>query len=208
MALRDIAIVGTAQRPSEVNSTFTSVEILLPVIQQLLDKVGIERSEIGFWCHGSCDYMSGQPFSFVAAVDAIGAWPPIIESHVEADGALALYEAWVKIQTGEVDVALVFSNGKTTSGPIDQILSLQTDPYMVAPLKPGFDALAALQARACLDAGVVTERQMAEVASRSRRDANNNAIAFTKGNESVEELLAMPYTMNPLRAHDCATPVD
>ena len=114
MALRDIAIVGTAQRPSEVNSTFTSVEILLPVIQQLLDKVGIERSDIGFWCHGSCDYMSGQPFSFVSAVDAIGAWPPIVESHVEADGALALYEAWVKIQTGEVDVALVFSNGKTT----------------------------------------------------------------------------------------------
>ena len=72
MALRDIAIVGTAQRPSEVNSTFTSVEILLPVIQQLLDKVGIERSDIGFWCHGSCDYMSGQPFSFVSAVDAIG----------------------------------------------------------------------------------------------------------------------------------------
>jgi acetyl-CoA acetyltransferase len=208
MALRDIAIVGTAQRPSEVGSTFTSVEILLPVIQQLLDKVGLERSDIGFWCHGSCDYMSGQPFSFVAAVDAIGAWPPIIESHVEADGALALYEAWVKIQTGEVDVALVFSNGKTTSGPIDQILNLQTDPYMVAPLKPGFDALAALQARACLDAGVVTERQMAEVAARSRRDANNNAIAFTKGNESVEELLAMPYTLNPLRAHDCATPVD
>ena len=66
MALRDIAIVGTAQRPSEVNSTFTSVEILLPVIQQLLDKVGIERSDIGFWCHGSCDYMSGQPFSFVS----------------------------------------------------------------------------------------------------------------------------------------------
>ena len=89
MALRDIAIVGTAQRPSEVNSTFTSVEILLPVIQQLLDKVKIERSEIGFWCHGSCDYMSGQPFSFVSAVDAIGAWPPIIESHVEADGAFA-----------------------------------------------------------------------------------------------------------------------
>lgn len=118
MALRDIAIVGTAQRPSEVNSTFTSVEILLPVIQQLLDKVGIERSEIGFWCHGSCDYMSGQPFSFVAAVDAIGAWPPIIESHVEADGALALYEAWVKIQTGEVDVALVFSNGKQHLGQL------------------------------------------------------------------------------------------
>lgn len=205
---RDVAIVGTAQRPSQVGTRLTSVELILPVIHEAIEKVGVERSEIGFWCHGSCDYMSGQPFSFVAAVDAIGAWPPIVESHVEADGALALYEAWVKLQTGECDVAVVFSNGKTTSGPIDRILTLQTDPYTVAPLWPGFDALAALQARACLDAGVVTERAMAEVAVRSRRDAKQNEVAWVKGDHSVDELLAAPFTIAPLRAHDCGTPVD
>jgi len=205
---RDIAIVATAQRPSEVGTQLTSVELLLPVIQDVITKSGLERSDIGFWCHGSCDYMSGQPFSFVAAVDAIGAWPPIIESHVEADGAFALYEAWVKLQTGECDIALVFSNGKTTSGPIDRILSLQTDPYMVAPLFPGFDALAALQARSCLETGVVTERAMAEVASRSRRDARNNPVAYLKGDESADELLSRPFTTAPLRAHDCGLPVD
>ena len=210
---RDIAIVATAQRPSEVGTQLTSVELLLPVIQDVVAKSGLERSDIGFWCHGSCDYMSGQPFSFVAAVDAIGAWPPIIESHVEADGALALYEAWVKLQTGECDIALVFSNGKTTSGPIDRILSLQTDPYMVAPLFPGFDALSALQARVCLEAGIVTERDMAEVAARSRRDAVKNPVAngaafgFT-GAETVDELLARPFTTAPLRAHDCGLAVD
>lgn len=208
MGLRDIAIVGTVQRPSEINSTFTSVELLLPIIQEVLTKVGIERQDIGFWCHGSCDYMSGQPFSFVAAVDAIGAWPPIIESHVEADGAFALYEAWIKLQTGEADVALVFSNGKTTSGPINRILNLQTDPYMVAPLWPGFDVLSALQARACLEAGVVTQRQMAEVAWRSQRDGKNNPIALSGAEMSVEELLSQPLTVDPLRSHDCAIPVD
>ena len=97
--------------------------------------------------------MSGQPFSFVSAVDAIGAWPPIVESHVEGDGALALYEAWIKIQTGECDTALVFANGKTTAGPIDRILTLQLDPYVVAPLWPGATAIAAVQARACPHAG-------------------------------------------------------
>ena len=54
----------------------------------------------------------------MAAVDALGAWPPIVESHVETDGAFALYEAWLKIQTGECDTALVFGNGKSSSGPI------------------------------------------------------------------------------------------
>jgi len=205
---RDVAIVGTAQRPSEVGTVLTSVELILPVIDEVVRKVGLERKEIGFWCHGSCDYMSGQPFSFVAAVDAIGAWPPIVESHVEADGALALYEAWVKIQTGECDTAVVFSNGKTTSGPIDQILTLQADPYFVAPLWPGFDTLAALQARTCLEAGVVSERAMAEVAARSRRDAKSNAVAWTKGDHTVDELLAAPYVRDPLRAHDLPTAVD
>jgi acetyl-CoA acetyltransferase len=206
--MRNVAIVATAQRPSQMHTRLTSVELILPVVADAVQKAGIERKDVGFWCHGSCDYMSGQPFSFVAAVDAIGAWPPIVESHVEADGALALYEAWVKLQTGECDIAVVFANGKTTSGPIDQILTLQADPYFVAPLWPGFDAMAALQARACLDAGEVTEAAMAEVAVRSRRDAKNNAIAYVKGDHTVDELLATPYTAAPLRAHDCAVAVD
>lgn len=206
--MRDVAIIATAQRPSQAHTALTSVELMFPVINEVIERAGIERHEIEFWCHGSCDYMSGQPFSFVSAVDAIGAWPPIVESHVEADGAFALYEAWVKIQTGECDTALVFSNGKSSAGPIDRILSLQTDPYTVAPLWPGSHALAALQARACLDAGVVTERQMAEVAARSRRDARSNPVALVSGEESVDELLAQPYTIAPLRAHDCGAVAD
>lgn len=206
--MRDVAIVATAQRPSQMHTQLTSVELILPVVREAVQKAGIERKDVGFWCHGSCDYMSGQPFSFVAAVDAIGAWPPIVESHVEADGALALYEAWVKLQTGECDIAVVFSNGKTTSGPIDQILTLQADPYFVAPLWPGFDAMAALQAQACLEAGVVSERAMAEVAVRSRRDAKGNAVAYVKGDHTVDELLSTPHTVAPLRAHDCGIAVD
>ncbi len=206
--MRDVAIIATAQRPSQAHTTLTSVELMFPVINEVIERAGIERHEIEFWCHGSCDYMSGQPFSFVSAVDALGAWPPIVESHVEADGAFALYEAWVKIQTGECDIALVFSNGKTSAGPIDRILTLQMDPYTVAPLWPGSHAVAALQARACLDAGVVTERQMAEVAARSRRDARSNPVALVSGEESVDELLAQPYTIAPLRAHDCGAVAD
>ena len=206
--MRDVAVVATAQRPSQLHTELTSVELLFPVIGEVIERAGIERTDIGFWCHGSCDYMSGQPFSFVSAVDAIGAWPPIVESHVEADGAFALYEAWVKLQTGECDTALVFSNGKTTAGPIDRILSLQMDPYTVAPLWPGLHAVSALQARACLDAGVVTEAQMAEVAVRSRRDGASNPVALAAGEATVEELLARPYVTAPLRAHDCAVVAD
>lgn len=206
--MRDIAIVAATQRPLTRSTTLTSVELIAPVITQVLEAAGIDRHEVGFWCHGSCDYMSGQPFSFVSAVDAIGAWPPIVESHVEGDGALALYEAWIKLQTGECDTAVVFANGKTTAGPIDQILTTQLDPYVVAPLWPGATAIAALQARACQDAGVVSEAAMAEVAARALRNgASNPNVGWTEP-ASAADLLARPLAADPLRHHDIAPPVD
>lgn len=205
---RNVAIVATAQRPYERHTRLTSVELIAPIIRDVLANAGLGRKEVGFWCHGSCDYMSGQPFSFVSAVDAIGAWPPIVESHVEGDGALALYEAWVKIQTGECDTAVVFANGKTTAGPIDRILTLQMDPYLMAPLWPGASGVAAVQARACLDAGVVTERAMAEVVSRSIAAGIANPNVGWGEVASADDLLAHPYTTAPLRAHDIGLPVD
>ena len=193
--MRPIAIVAAAERVEPEPTTLTSVELIAPVIAEALQRAALERHEVQFWCHGSADYMSGQPFSFVAAVDAIGAWPPIVESHVEGDGAMALYEAWVKLAAGEANTAVVFANGKTTAGPTDRILTTQLDPYLVAPLWPGATAIAALQARACLEAGVVSAVAMAEVAA-----------ALT--GRRVDELLAEPMVCDPLRAHDIAPPRD
>ena len=209
--MRDVAIVATAQAPSSVGTTLTVPELMIPIFADLFGTVedrGVKHADIDFWCHGSCDYLSGQSFSFVNAVDAIGAWPPIVESHVEADGAFALHEAWVKIQTGEADTAVVFGNGKNSTSPIEQVMALQMDPYSEAPLFPGLTAVAALQSRACLEAGVFTEREMAEVVVRSRRDAIGNPLAVVRGEHDVEELLAEPMSADPLRAHDCPPVTD
>ena len=92
-------------------------------------------------------------------LDAVGAWPPIRESHVEMDAAWALYEAWVAIQTGEVDSALVYGFGKSSPGDLHEIMTLQTDPYYVAPLWPSMVDMAALQARAYLEASGRDERR-------------------------------------------------
>jgi len=119
------------------------------------------------------------------------------------DGAWALYEAWVKIQTGEVDSALVYAFGRSSLGDLPELLTLQLDPYVMAPLWPDSVSLAALQARALLDSGRATERDMAEVAVRSRRDAKANPFAQVVGDFEVEKLLAEPHLVSPLRKHDC-----
>src|SRR4051812_50187270 len=123
------------------------VEMLMPVLQDVRAKAGLDQQQIGFTCSGSTDYLSGQAFSFVSTLDGVGPWPPIQESHVEMDGAWALYEAWVKMQLGEIDTALIYSYGKSSPGPTHEVQSRQLDPYFVAPLWPDNTPLAPLQAR-------------------------------------------------------------
>ncbi|MFY1621247.1 thiolase domain-containing protein, partial [Micromonospora sp. WMMD736] len=162
--------------------------------------------DIGFWCSGSSDYLAGRAFSFISAIDSIGAVPPINESHVEMDAAWALYEAYIKLLTGEVDTALVYGFGKSSAGTLRRVLALQTDPYTVAPLWPDSVSMAGLQARFGLDAGKWTAETMAQVALDSfgrapRTDSEKPA-------KSIDELLARPYFADPLRRHDIAPITD
>ncbi len=207
--MRDVAVVGFAQRQmKEFDGSPTCVELLVPLFAELYEQTGYTRHDIGFWCSGSSDYLAGRSFSFVQAVDAIGVIPPINESHVEMDAAWALYEAWLKIQTGEVDTALVYGFGKSSAGVLRRTLALQLDPYTMTPLWPDTVSLAGLQARAGIDAGLWDERAMAEVVNRSLTDAEKNEYAIRKGGSSVEELLARPMYADPLRKHDCAPVTD
>ncbi len=202
--MREVAVVSFAQTPYVRRERGRSeVEMLMPVLAQAIERSGISKAQIGFTCSGSSDYIAGQAFAFVGAVDALGAWPPISESHVEMDGAWALYEAWIKIQCGHADTALVFAFGRASTGTLPETLTMQLDPYTLAPLGPDAVSLAALQARALLDARLCTEREMAEVAVRSRRDAKRNPCAQLTGDFEVEKILAEPYLISPLRKHDC-----
>ncbi|WP_372730009.1 thiolase domain-containing protein [Nocardioides sp.] len=207
--MRDVAVVGFSQRQmKEFDGSPTCVEMLVPIFAECYEQTGFTRHDVGFWCSGSSDYLAGRSFSFVQAVDAIGVIPPVNESHVEMDAAWALYEAWLKIQTGEVDTALVYGFGKSSAGVLRRTLALQLDPYTMTPLWPDTVSLAGLQARAGLDAGLWDERAMAEVVNRSLTDAEKNEYAVRKGGSSVEELLARPMYADPLRKHDCAPVTD
>ena len=203
--MRDVAIVAFNQAESvRRERNRNEVEILTPVIHGLKKNAGLENQDIDIICSGSCDYLAGQSFAFVAGLDAVGAWPPVSESHVEMDGAWALYEAWVKIQMGYADVALVYGFGKPSMGDLPRTLALQLDPYTVTPLWPDSVSMAALQARLCLEGGVVSDKEMAEVAVRDRGNAKTNPYAQVKGDFDAEALLSEPYLVSPLRGHDCS----
>jgi len=199
---RPVAVVGFAQSPMMRREEHRNdVEILQPVIEEVFERVGLTKDDMGFVCSGSCDYLVGAPFSFVQALDAVGAWPPMRESHVEMDGAWAFYEAWTQLLEGDIDTALVFSFGRSSISQLERVLALQLDPYYMAPLWPDPVALAALQAQALIDTGRYGEADFAAVAARSRRHAMANPYAQVKGDRAVDDLMAEDYVVTPLRRH-------
>lgn len=208
--MTEVAVVAFAQAPNvrRTHGTTNGVEMLVPIFDEVYTRTGLTKKDIGFWCSGSSDYLAGRAFSFISAVDAIGAVPPIHESHVEMDAAWALYEAWLKIRTGEVDTALVYGFGKSSAGDLRRVLSLQLDPYTVAPLWPDSVSIAALQARLGLESGRWTERDLAEVAVRSRHCAAANPRAQFGDESDAATLLGSPPVADPLRRHDIAPVTD
>ena len=104
--------------------------MLMPVVAEVFGNIGITKDDVGFICSGSTDYLVGGPFSFVAALDAVGVWPPRAERHVEMDGAWALYEAWVLLQEGEIDAALVYCFGRSSPGDLSEILAAAARPLL------------------------------------------------------------------------------
>jgi acetyl-CoA acetyltransferase len=186
----DIAVVGWAQSPMVRHTELTETQLILRVITDALTPLGLTRRDIDFTCLGSCDYITGQAFSFVTNLDAIGAWPPKRDSHVEMDGAWALYEAWLRLQEGDIEIAVVTGSGRSSTGDPSLIYPMEMDPYFLAPIGADPLTFAALQARAVIAAGIADERAMAEVAIRAR------------GKGTVEELLAGDYVREPLRRHD------
>ncbi|GAB3658563.1 thiolase domain-containing protein [Actinocorallia lasiicapitis] len=201
--MKDVAIVAFAQTKHAADDQgFSETELLLPLFQQVKEQVGISRFD--FTCSGSCDYLIGAPFSFVSALDAVGAWPPISESHVEMDAAWALYEAWVKIQYSEIETALVYGFGKPSQGSLREIMTRQLDPYYLAPLNVDQVSLAALQAQAYLTRSGAKEGDLTAVAARSRAAGRDNPFALHLPDPAPDAA----YDVAPLKVHDVAAEAD
>ena len=125
-------------------------------------------------------------------LDGVGAWPPISESHVEMDGAWALYEAWVKIQTGARRHRARLQLRRSRRPAIcPDVLSRQLDPYYVAPLWPDCRrARRRSRPARCSTRARSPRPRWPAIAARSREAARDNPYAQLKGSATIDELLA------------------
>jgi acetyl-CoA acetyltransferase len=173
--------------------------MLYPVVCDALAQVGVARDAIDYQVSASTDYMDGRPFGFVTALDVMGSWPPRQDLHLEMDGSFAAYYAWLKIQTGEVDTAIVCGHGKTSEGEPERVLNLQLDPYYQAPLGLGPTTTSALQASAYMARTGTSDRQLAEIAARNRTAGARNPDTQVRDATTADALQRTPWAAEPLR---------
>ncbi len=200
MKLRNVAVVGFAQgQIVERDEHHTGTEMLYPVVRQVLASCNVQRDAIDYQVGGSSDYIDGRPFAFTAALDVLGSWPPKQDSHLDMDAAWAAHYAWIRIQAGECDTALIYGFGKASEGSMAHVLNLQLDPFYQAPMGLDPVSTAALQASAYMARTGVTDRDLAEVAARNRAAGAKNPNAQLRSAVTADELQRTPWAVHPLR---------
>jgi acetyl-CoA acetyltransferase len=191
--MRRVAVAGFASTVLSEGDGRNDAEILAPVVTEAITASGIDPADIDILATASSEFLNGVVGGIMGAFDALPGWPPRTHSHLEADGAFALYEAWVRLMAGGGRAALVGSFSRPLARPAISPLTMQLDPYRVAPLAPSPVALAALQARVMIDSGRYRERDFATV------------VAARRAHQDVDALLEQPYVASPLREADCST---
>src|SRR5213080_3802669 len=187
--LRNVAVVAFSQAPIVARDEHRiASEILYPEVRSALDQCDVERAAIDYQVAGSADYLDGRPFGFVTALDVTGSWPARQDLHLEMDAAFAAYYAWVRMQAGDCDTALVCGYGKNSEGEPERVLNLELDPYYQAPLGLGPTSTAALQASAFMARTGTTDRTLAEVAARNRIAGVRNPDALLRARATADDL--------------------
>lgn len=195
-----VAVVGFAGEVVPEPDGRNDAELLVPLVDRALSMSGLAAAEIDILATASSELLTGVVGGVMGAFDALPGWPPRTHSHLDADGAFACYEGWVRLLAGEGRAAVVCAFCRPLGEDRRAPLGLQLDPYVVAPLRPPLPALAALQARAMLDSGRWAERDLAAVTAARRGLATPSGV-----DAAVDDLLRRPYVTAPLRALDCST---
>lgn len=188
-----VGVVGFAAATAEPGDGRNDAELLAPLVSRALGDSGLAPDQIDVLGTAGSEFLGGVVGGVMGAFDAFPGWPPRTHSHLEGDGAFALYESWVRLLAGEGRAALVCAFSRPLAEDRRSVLELQHDPYTVAPLGPSAAALAALQARALIDSGRASEDDLARIVA-ARRPATDLAT-----------LAGQPYVASPLRALDCST---
>ncbi|MDQ7783310.1 MAG: thiolase family protein [Desulfomonilaceae bacterium] len=177
-------------------------ELTFGVVRKLMDRVGIDRSEIGTMISSSADYWQGISCSNSYYYDSAGGNLKS-GSKVGEDSVFTVIYGMMRILSGHYRTALLVAVTKCSECPSEHTLSnLCADPFFHRPVGINGVAVAGLQARQYLERHSPPTHAAAQVVVKNRSNAAKNPYAHVRSTVTVDEVLSSPTVAAPLRKLD------
>jgi len=200
---REVAIIDAVQSKHGSVLTENLQELVFITVKKLLDRVGIEKDEIGTMISSSSDYWQGISCSNSYYYDAAGA---NLKSGSKAaeDSALGFIYGVMRVLSGHYKTALIVSVTKCSEAPSAETLSqMASDPFFQRPIGLNETVAAGLRAKLYLDRYHIQEDKLALVPIKNLANAVKNPYAHRGRVVSVDDVLSSPVKVSPLRDIDC-----
>ena len=203
-----VAIVDVVQTKHAGNLKDNIQEIMFWIVRQLLNRVGIDRSEICTMVSSSSDYWQGISCSNSYYFDSAGANLKSASKAAE-DSALAFHYGVMRILSGTYKIVLVVSVTKCSEAPsVHALTHMAADPFFQRPVGLNEAVVSGLQAREYMQRYGLTREQLAQLVVKNLGNASNNPHAHRSGKLTVDEVLASPLMVDPLREMDVPSTSD
>ncbi len=205
-----VGIIGlgmTAFRPS--TPEYSWKELMFEAASRAYADAGVNpRTDVQSFITCAEDYYEGFGIFDEFVPDQLGAaLRPTCT--ISGDGLQGLATAFMQIQSGILDVAVVEAHSKVSDiVSLDGILEQGIDPIWNRPLGAHPYAFAGLEAQAYLRASKTSAKALAAVVSKNRRNALLNPLAAYGAAVDEEQAARSPERFTPLRALDISEPAD
>jgi acetyl-CoA C-acetyltransferase len=202
-----IGVGMTAFRPS--TPEYNWKELMFEAASRAYADAGINpRTDIESFITCAEDYYEGFGIFDEFTPDQIGgALRPVCT--VSGDGLQGLASAYMQIQTGLLDVAMVEAHSKASDiVSLEGILEQGIDPIWNRPLGAHPYAYAGLEANAYLRKSRTPAKALAAVVAKNRRNGLLNPMAAYGAAVDEAQAAASPERFAPLRALDISDPAD
>jgi acetyl-CoA C-acetyltransferase len=197
-----VAIVDAVQTEHGENLEDNIQEMMFGIVKQLFDRVGIDRSAIDTMVSSSSDYWQGISCSNSYYFDSAGA---NLKSGSKAaeDSGLGFIYGVMRILSGHYNTVLVISVTKCSEAPsVHAVTHMGCDPFFQRPVGLNEAAVSGLQAREYMNRYGLKEEELAKVVMKNLGNAGKNPYAHRGADLTMEDVLASPIMVDPLREMD------
>ena len=205
-----VGIIGigmTAFRPSTPESSWK--ELMFEGAARAYADAGVDpRADVDSFITCSEDYYEGFGIFDEFVPDQLGAvLRPTCT--VTGDGLQGLANAFMQIQTGLIDVAVVEAHSKASDIlTLDGVIEHALDPIWNKPLGMHPFVIAGLEADAYLRATRTSTKALSAVVSKNRRNGLRNPLAAYGANVDEDQVTRSEERFAPLRTLDVSRPAD